>query len=172
MIKGACLLIFLSMLTEEIRQELEQCILDTNPQAFVVDMQLHEGPQATLIIKIDTDQGITMEACTRISRTLNEWLDEKDYFPFAYRMEVSSPGIGFPLKLERQYINNVGRFLGITLQDGVEMKAKLEATHPEGIEIRQLHKPKGKNKAIKHRMDAETQRLTYAEIKQAKIILV
>lgn len=160
------------MLSEPVRQEIEQSIITALPTAFVVEMDLHQGAQSLLTIKVDTDAGITMRECERISRHLNLWLDEQDYFDFAYRLEVSSPGIGAPLRLIRQYKQNVGRFLSINKTDGSAVKAKLEGADEEAIEIRVMKPNKGKNKAIKHKLAAESTSLTYAEIQEAKVILV
>lgn len=47
---------------------------------------------------IDKEGGITVDDCETISRRLGDWLDEKDFIADSYILEVSSPGLGRPLK--------------------------------------------------------------------------
>ena len=40
---------------------------------------------------------------------MNEILDREDFIPDSYTFEVSSPGLGRPLKKEKDYIRNMGK---------------------------------------------------------------
>ncbi len=62
---------------------------------------------------IDKEGGITVDDCELVSRALEKHLDEEDYIPDAYILEVSSPGLGRPLKKEKDYIRSVGKRLEI-----------------------------------------------------------
>ena len=44
-----------------------------------------------------------------MSRRLSDILDEKDYIDEAYILEVSSPGLGRPLKKEKDYKRSLGK---------------------------------------------------------------
>ena len=55
---------------------------------------------------IDKPGGITVDDCEVISRKFSDILDEKDYIEDSYIFEVSSPGLGRPLKKEKDYIRN------------------------------------------------------------------
>ena len=50
---------------------------------------------------IDKEGGIAVDDCEVISRKLGEWLDKEDFIDESYILEVSSPGLGRPLKKER-----------------------------------------------------------------------
>lgn len=52
---------------------------------------------------IDKPGGITINDCEMVSRKLSDLLDEKDYIEDPYIMEVSSPGLGRPLKKEKDF---------------------------------------------------------------------
>ena len=54
---------------------------------------LKEGSQWFLRIFIDKDGGVDINDCERMSRALDEPLDEADPIAGAYMLEVSSPGI-------------------------------------------------------------------------------
>ena len=58
---------------------------------------------------IDKDGGITVDDCETISRKLGEWLDEEDFISDSYILEVSSPGLGRPLKKEKDFVRSIGK---------------------------------------------------------------
>ena len=54
-----------------------------------------------------------MDDCEVVSRTFSQKLDEEDFIDEAYIMEVSSPGLGRPLKKEKDYKRSMGKELEI-----------------------------------------------------------
>lgn len=57
---------------------------------------------------IDKPGGITVDDCEDVSRAFSDILDEKDYIEDSYIFEVSSPGLGRPLKKEKDFQRNLG----------------------------------------------------------------
>ena len=57
---------------------------------------------------IDKPGGITVDDCADVSREFSDILDEKDYIDDAYIFEVSSPGLGRPLKKEKDFKRSLG----------------------------------------------------------------
>ena len=57
---------------------------------------------------IDKPGGINVDDCEVVSRRLSDILDEKDYIEEAYILEVSSPGLGRPLKKEKDFKRSLG----------------------------------------------------------------
>ena len=49
-----------------------------------------------------------MNDCEAVSRRLSDILDEKDYIEDSYILEVSSPGLGRPLKKEKDFRRSLG----------------------------------------------------------------
>ena len=64
---------------------------------------------------IDKDGGITVDDCETISRKLGEWLDEEDFISDSYILEVSSPGLGRPLKKEKDFVRSMGKDVEVRL---------------------------------------------------------
>ncbi len=64
---------------------------------------------------IDKEGGITVDDCEIISRKLGEWLDKEDFIEDSYILEVSSPGLGRPLKKEKDYKRSIGKDVEIRL---------------------------------------------------------
>lgn len=58
---------------------------------------------------IDKEGGITVLDCEAVAREMNDILDREDYIEDSYIFEVSSPGLGRPLKKEKDYIRNMGK---------------------------------------------------------------
>ncbi|NNJ32603.1 ribosome maturation factor RimP [Lacrimispora defluvii] len=64
---------------------------------------------------IDKEGGITVDDCEIISRQLGDWLDEKDFIADSYILEVSSPGLGRPLKKDKDFNRSIGEDVDIKL---------------------------------------------------------
>jgi ribosome maturation factor RimP len=96
-------------------------------------------------ILVDSDEGITIQECTSISRRLAKQLEELEVFTDAYTLEVSSPGLDQPLTLLRQYRKNIGRNLKITLKNGEVITGTLTEAEEDLVKI-QLPEPKKKPK--------------------------
>ena len=76
----------------------------------LVDVEyVKEGSIYYLRAYIDKVGGITVNDCEVVAREMNELLDKEDYIPDSYTFEVSSPGLGRPLKKEKDYVRNMGK---------------------------------------------------------------
>lgn len=64
---------------------------------------------------IDKEGGIAVDDCEVVSRRLGEWLDEKDFIDESYILEVSSPGLGRPLKKEKDFARSIGKDVDVRL---------------------------------------------------------
>ena len=69
---------------------------------------------------IDKEGGIAVDDCEVISRKLSDWLDKEDFIDDSYILEVSSPGLGRPLKKEKDYKRSVGKLIDIKLYKPVD----------------------------------------------------
>ena len=67
-----------------------------------------EGSTWYLRAYIDKPDGISIDDCEAVSRRLSDILDEKDYIDDAYILEVSSPGLGRPLRKEKDFRRSLG----------------------------------------------------------------
>ncbi len=76
----------------------------------LVDVEyVKEGSSWYLRAYIDKPGGITIDDCETVSRQLSDLLDAEDYIPEAYILEVSSPGLGRPLKKEKDFARSLGK---------------------------------------------------------------
>jgi ribosome maturation factor RimP len=119
---------------EEIRKLAESKLI---PGQFIVDITVSakKGPGKVLVL-VDADQGITIDDCAEISRQLSKALDDSSLLMDHYMLEVSTPGVDYPLRLKRQYVKNIGRKLKIKLSDKI-LEGKLMEVKTESIVLAQ-----------------------------------
>ena len=68
-----------------------------------------EGPNYYLRIFIDSEKGIDLNDCEKVSNEINEKLDEADYIKEQYFLDVSSPGVERILRKDRHLEQNIGK---------------------------------------------------------------
>ena len=90
-------------------EELITPILDRMNFELVDVEYVKEGGIWYLRAYIDKEGGITVNDCEAVAREMNEILDREDFVEDSYVFEVSSPGLGRPLKKEKDYIRSMGR---------------------------------------------------------------
>jgi len=100
---------------------------------FLVDMKVNN---TRVEIFIDSDDSMTFEKCRKISRKIEAVLDEKQWLGEKYTLEVSSAGVGRPLKFTRQYLKNIGRTLEIKKVDGERLKGELIQADDDKVTIK------------------------------------
>ena len=64
---------------------------------------------------LDKEGGISVDDCEVISRILSDWLDKEDFISESYILEVSSPGLGRPLKKEKDFARSIGKEVEVKL---------------------------------------------------------
>lgn len=156
------------VLSQELKDKISDIILSVNPDVFIVEIAIKRQKKAILLIRIDTDNGIKIDECIEISRAVSRWLDENEPFDFEYNLEVTSPGIGEPLLLNRQFVKEIGRKLRVISKKGEVWEGKLSQVMDTEIQI-ELELPKKKKKG---EPEPETQRnISLSVIKEAIVIV-
>ena len=93
---------------EEKTEKLLEPILEANHFELVDVEYVKEGGSWYLRAYIDKPGGITVDDCEIVNRALGDLLDEHDFIEESYILEVSSPGLGRPLKKERDFARSLG----------------------------------------------------------------
>lgn len=82
----------------------------------LVDVEyVKEGSNWYLRAFIDKPGGISIDDIEPISRELSAKLDQEDFISDAYILEVSSPGLGRPLKKDKDFVRSIGEEIEIHL---------------------------------------------------------
>lgn len=106
----------------------------------LIDLEyVKEGSTWYLRAYIDKEGGITVNDCEDVAREMNPILDELDYIDGSYTFEVSSPGLGRPLKKEKDFIRNLGKDVEIRtyrpIQHEKEFCGRLKAYDDKTVTI-------------------------------------
>lgn len=131
---------------EDLRDHIEK-IANTHlsdASHFIVEVIISsaKGPKKVLIL-LDGDQGVNIDDCADLSRAVGHEIEEKNLIEDAFRLEVSSPGVDYPLKTLRQYIKNIDRQVKITPHEGKALNGILKAVKDDKVVLLQEMK-KGK----------------------------
>jgi ribosome maturation factor RimP len=95
----------------------------------LVDIEFEkEGKNWFLRVFIDSDSGVDLDDCTKVSEQLSEMLDKKDPIDQAYYLEVSSPGAERPLKKKKDVEKAVGNNIYVTTYAPVDGEKVFEGT--------------------------------------------
>lgn len=131
---------------------------------FLVDIKIQgSGGKEKIVILVDGDNGISIDTCSSISRAVSNALDGMDIFDGEYTLEVSSPGIDFPLKSVRQYRKNQGKQIMIVFHDNKNLRGELVRVDDQGVGIK-------KERGSKKESSSEIY-IPYNEIKKSKILV-
>ncbi|QJW88809.1 ribosome maturation factor RimP [Spirosoma taeanense] len=136
--------------TARIREQLQPYLNDG--QFYIVDIQVvgRQGGRIKVTVLLDSDTGITIDECADISRRLGAQMDEADFFgETAFTLEVSSPGVDYPLTFPRQYARNIGRGLVVILNDGSTHRGTLVSVDDTQIVLDIVPEKKSKTKQKK-----------------------
>ena len=112
-------------LYESKTEELVTPLIEQNNFELVDIEYVKEGSNWYLRVYIDKPGGINVDDCELISRALSDKLDEEDFIDDAYILEVSSPGLGRPLKKDKDFERSLGEDVEIKLyrmKDGTKSR--------------------------------------------------
>ena len=92
----------------------------------------------TLQVAIDRPEGVTLDDCERVSKSLSALLDQADPLPSRYDLEVSSPGAERPLRNLEEYRRFLGKRANIRYRvgDGEQVaEGRLAAVSDKTVEL-------------------------------------
>src|ERR671911_1574046 len=78
------------------------------------------GPAAT------SEDSVSIEDCEQVNREMSAILDVEDPLPFAYTLEVSSPGLDRPLRGVEDYRRFTGRRAKVVVSEPVDNQKAFE----------------------------------------------
>jgi ribosome maturation factor RimP len=84
----------------------------------LVDLQWHPGRASVLRLFIDSEAGVTLDDCERVSHAVGAVLDAYDPIAGRYSLEVSSPGAERPLRNETEWQAAIGRRVNLRMRSG------------------------------------------------------
>ncbi len=128
------------MLKDKIEKKVNELIEDTD--LFLVDIKI--TPQQKIMVFMDGQKNITIDQCVKISRALENYLEEEQLVNEKYILEVSSPGMDQPFKVEQQYFKSIDKSVEVLKKDGVKHEGILKQYTTDNIQIEVTKTKKGK----------------------------
>lgn len=107
---------------------------------FLVDVRVNPSLNKYEIF-IDTDEGVTIQVCEKISRYLMFVMDNDPDFSANYSLDVSSPGMDNPFKVMRQYQKSIGKLVEVVMLSGVKKEGVLEDVNEAEMKLAVHHPP-------------------------------
>ena len=147
------------MITAELVQRIVELHLEGTTH-FLVAVAVRPGK---VVVKVDNDRAITLQELATLNKAvrtdLGEAADDAE-------LQFSSPGMGRPFKVMRQYQKHVGRIVDIVLTDGRTLHGQLAALNGATIDLRIQHPSKVKGRLPK--LDDEVTTVPFADIKSTQ----
>lgn len=128
---------------------------------FLVAVELRPGNK--LVVEVDNDRAITLNELAALNKAVR---DDLGAAADNYEMQFSSPGMGRPFKVMRQYQKHIGRIVDITLNDGRALHGQLAALNGSTLGLRIQHPSKVKGRLPK--LDEEVTTVPLADIKSTQ----
>jgi ribosome maturation factor RimP len=130
-------------------------------EIFIVSLVISPSNKITLLV--DSMKGLQIRECVQLSRAIESGLDREEV---DFELEVSSPGLGEPLKVVAQYVKNIGREVEVLLSNGSKVVGKLIEANADGFKIEEKKSIKGKKQMI-----FENRAFMYPEVNKVKIVV-
>ncbi len=122
------------MIEEQIAKVLNERFKEEDlATCFLIDIKTSASNKLTVFV--DADDQLTIEKCRKISRFLEDKIEQNEWLPEHYTLEVSSPGLDKPLKFKRQYAKQVGRTAAIVLSDGQKIEGRIRSVSEQFLTI-------------------------------------
>lgn len=119
------------------------------------------GKRRQLLVVVDSDEGVQLDAVAELSRGISQTLDDADAMGgAAYVLEVTSPGVDRPLTEPRHFRRNTGRLVRARLTEGGELTARVIAVDDDGLDL-EVPGVKGRK--------AKPARLVFTQIEKAQV---
>mgnify|MGYP003989985617 CR=1 FL=1 len=120
---------------------------------------IQQGRYSLLRIYIESDEGIAIEDCEKVSRQVSAIFDVEDPISGEYTLEVSSPGLDRPLFTANQFEQYAGNEVSLRMRNPVEGRRKfrgLITSVNEGV--------------IALQVDGSSYDLQHADVEKANIV--
>ena len=110
-------------IAERVEALVAPCITELGYRIWDVEY-VKEGAEWYLRVTLDSDDGIDIDDCEKVSRAINPIIDEADPIEDFYYLEVSSPGLERVLRKSEHFEASIGSEVEIRLFAPDENKKK------------------------------------------------
>jgi ribosome maturation factor RimP len=126
------------------RNKLETAIAGALESQDAYLVELIVGADNVISLFVDADGGISLQKLKMINREVEAAFDREVE---DFELTVSSPGLERPFRVQRQYRNNIGRWVKVKTADGKVRTGKLQSVSEEAI-VLEVHPVKKKDPVV------------------------
>ncbi|MCS4466907.1 ribosome maturation factor RimP [Clostridium botulinum] len=112
-------------LIENLKEQIEPIAEGLDYELYHIEF-VKEGKENYLRIYIDSENGVSLEGCEKVSRAISELLDDIDPIQESYYLEVSSPGIDRVLYTDKHLEKYKSYNIVLNLYSPIDKKKKYE----------------------------------------------
>ncbi|WP_251860274.1 ribosome maturation factor RimP [Clostridium sp. Marseille-Q2269] len=112
-------------LIENLKEQVKPIVENINYELYHIEF-VKEGKENYLRIYIDSENGVSLDGCEKVSRAISELLDDIDPIQESYYLEVSSPGIDRVLYTNEHLEKYKGYNIVLNLYSSIDKKKKYE----------------------------------------------
>ena len=128
---------------------------------FLVAVEVRPGSK--VVVEVDNDRAITLQELVALNKAVRDDLGET---ADDCELQFSSPGMGRPFKVMRQYQKHTGRLVQVVLADGSKLEGKLEQFDGTTLGLRIQHPSTMKGRLPK--LDADLTMIPFDQIKSTQ----
>lgn len=120
---------------DRIRAAIDEAVAEvsaaTGQEIYLVETLIRGGGRK-IDLTVDTDSGIGIQQCAKLSRRIRDILENPDGMPADeleagdFELTVSSPGLGEPIRVKRQYLRHLGRLIRAVVIDEDDERREVE----------------------------------------------
>lgn len=154
-----------TMNVDNVKALVNQYLSELGNEYYLVDITVSAKNKVT--VTIDHDNHLAISDCVKLSRWLDAQLDREQE---DYELEVGSPGIDQPFKVDRQFVKNAGKEVSVVLKNGQKVEGALFALQEDQVVITRTQKVKIEGKKGKQTVIEEL-RFPLEEVKETKLII-
>jgi ribosome maturation factor RimP len=151
------------MISKELVETL--VLKELSEEYFVVNISIKKGNFIEIVI--DGDQGVNIQKCVDVSRSVEGSLDREAE---DFELSVSSAGLGKPFKVYRQYIKNIGKEVEVTPAEGKPISGIIKQVDEDGfdLQVSVLERPENSKKKVEV---VKTHRFAFNSMPKVKNII-
>lgn len=153
------------MNVDNVKALVQQYLSDLGTEYYIVDVTVSAKNKVT--VTIDHDTHLAISDCVKLSRWLDAQFDREQE---DFELEVGSPGIDQPFKVDRQFVKNAGKDVSVILKTGLKVEGTLVALQNDQVVITRTQKVKMEGKKGKQTITEEL-RFPFEEVKETKLII-
>jgi ribosome maturation factor RimP len=125
----------MTVIDDAVRSSIEPIITANN--LFLEALQISTAGKHRIIrVLVDGEHRLSLDEVSAITKPISEKLDgvsELGERPFT--LEVSSPGVDFPLTLPRHWRKNLGRLVTIKTKSGERVSGRIYEASESGVKL-------------------------------------